>query len=129
LLVNNCKINAYNISRTVTFLFTDIEGSTKLYMSTGKTTLSTWEASFNYKLKEAVETNNGHVFELSEDAFFWAFELAEKALNTAAGALINFANENREGAEVKVRIGIHSGYAEWNIQMNKICTVEFENNW
>lgn len=98
---------------TVTFLFTDIEGSTKLsqdYPDTLQTALDIHNAIMH----NAIESNNGFVFEIVGDAFCCAFEKAEDAVKAAVDAQLGLAIEKWEDAVIKIRIGIHSGPAEWN---------------
>jgi len=55
-------------SGTVTFLFTDIEGSTKL----ARQHPERWEAArarHHFILREAIESNHGYVFQIIGDAF------------------------------------------------------------
>ena len=55
-------------SGTVTFLFTEIEGSTKL----AREHPATWESSrarHHQILREAIEANHGFVFQIIGDAF------------------------------------------------------------
>jgi len=98
-------------SGTVTFLFTDIEGSTKLARSLG----NKWEslrARHHETLRSAIESNNGYVFQIVGDAFCAAFHKAGDALKAATKAQQDFQNEKWEDVPVKVRIGIHTGEGE-----------------
>jgi predicted ATPase/class 3 adenylate cyclase len=98
-------------SGTVTFLFTDIEGSTKLAQSHA----DKWEslrARHHAILKSAIESQNGYVFQIIGDAFCTAFHTAGDALRAAAQAQIDLHSENWGDAPVKVRMGIHTGKAE-----------------
>ena len=91
---------------TVTFLFTDIEGSTKLsqdYPDTLQTSLDIHHAIMH----KAIESNNGFVFEIVGDAFCCAFEKAEDAVKAAVDAQLGLAIEKWEDAVIKIRIGIH----------------------
>jgi len=100
-------------SGTVTFLFTDIEGSTKLAQSLrGK-----WESlqkRHHEILKSAIESNNGYVFQIIGDAFCASFHTAGEALRAAAQAQTDFHNEDWGATPVKVRMGINTGTAESN---------------
>ena len=69
-------------SGTVTFLFTDIEGSTKLAQQHA----DKWEslrACHHAILKSAIESQNGYVFQIIGDAFCAAFHTAGDALRAA----------------------------------------------
>jgi len=98
---------------TVTFLFTDIEGSTRLsqeYPDTLQSALDIHHAI----LKNAVESNNGYVFEIVGDAFCCAFQNAADAVKASVTAQLELANQKWEEAVIRIRIGIHSGSAEWS---------------
>ena len=97
----------------VTFLFTDIEGSTKLAQDYPETLQSALE-KHNVIMRNAIESNNGYVFEIVGDAFCCAFEKAEDAVMAAVDAQLGLSNENWGEEVIKIRIGIHSGTAEWN---------------
>ena len=104
----------------VTFLFTDIEGSTKLSQDYPDTLQNALEKHHSI-LNKAIESNNGFVFEIVGDAFCCAFEKAEDAVKAAVDAQLSLSKEKclpagqaGEDAEIKVRIGIHSGNAEWS---------------
>jgi class 3 adenylate cyclase len=97
---------------TVTFLFTDIEGSTRL----AQQYRDAWEAlrkRHHAILREAIEAQNGYVFQILGDAFCAAFSTAEEAVRAAAKAQIDLNAEKwMEGASIKVRMGIHTGKAK-----------------
>ena len=96
---------------TVTFLFTDIEGSTKLAQKYP----DRWESlreCHHAILKSAIESHNGHVFQIIGDEFCVAFHTAGDALRAAIKSQINLHNENWGDTPIKVRMGIHTGKAE-----------------
>jgi predicted ATPase/class 3 adenylate cyclase len=98
-------------SGTVTFLFTDIEGSTKLAQGHP----DTWESlrkRHDDILRSAIESQNGYVFNIIGDAFCAAFHTASDGLNAAIESQQKLQTENWEGTPVKVRMGLHSGSAE-----------------
>src|SRR6266545_3777525 len=98
-------------SGTVTFLFTDIEGSTKL----AREHQESWEALRSRHhdiLHRAIETHNGYVFQIIGDAFCAAFHTAGDALRAAAKSQLDLYSENWGDAPIKVRMGIHTGKAE-----------------
>ena len=100
-------------SGTVTFLFTDIEGSTKLAQEYP----DQWEAlraRHNAILQAAMEAYNGYVFQIIGDAVCVAFHSASDALNAALNAQWLFQNEPWSPAPVTVRMGIHTGAAQLN---------------
>ena len=97
----------------VTFLFTDIEGSTRLAQEFPESLPAALEKHHSI-LQEAIESNNGFVFKIVGDAFCCAFKKADDAVRAAVDAQINLANENWDDVKIRIRIGIHSGNAEWN---------------
>ena len=97
----------------VTFLFTDIEGSTKLSQEFPDTIQSALEKHHSI-LHNAVESNNGFVFKIIGDAFCCAFDNADKAVKAAVEAQLTLENVKWEDAVIRVRMGIHTGNAEWN---------------
>src|SRR5215510_5430669 len=79
-------------SGTVTFLFTDIEGSTllsQLQPEAMKHTLARHHAI----LRAAIESNSGHVFQIVGDSFSAAFDNALNALNAALDAQRHLRDE------------------------------------
>src|SRR5438034_11825523 len=88
-------------SGTVTFLFTDVEGSTKLLHELGAEGYAAALAEHRRVLREAFERHGGVEVDTQGDAFFVAFP-------TAPGAL-SAAREAQQGLELLVRMGIHTG--------------------
>jgi predicted ATPase/class 3 adenylate cyclase len=88
-------------SGTVTFLFTDIEGSTRLLHEHGAA-YADLLGEHRRHLRAAVARHAGVEVDTQGDAFFVAFGRAEDALATAAEVV------EAEG-QVRVRIGIHTG--------------------
>jgi len=98
-------------SGTVTFLFTDIEESTKLALAYP----NIWEdarARHDSILKSAIESNNGYTFQVIGDAFCAAFHKAGDALLAACNAQQSLLNEPWGEITIRVRMGIHTGEAE-----------------
>jgi predicted ATPase/class 3 adenylate cyclase len=95
---------------TVTFLFTDIEGSTKLSQQY-RDAMPALLARHNQILHQAIERYNGYVFQVVGDSFAAAFHSASDALNAALDAQRNLYNEAWTPAPIKVRMGIHTGAA------------------
>src|SRR5512147_294387 len=95
-------------SGTVTFLFTDIEGSTKLAQEYPDA-MPGLLARHNEILHHAVQSNNGHVFQVTGDAFCAAFRSAGDALRAAIDAQRSLQAEAWLPAAIKVRMGLHTG--------------------
>ncbi len=97
---------------TVTFLFTDIEGSSRL-----------WEASpdamrdalarHDHLLRGAIEAHRGHIFSTGGDGFAAAFQRAGAGIGAAIDAQAALgAEEWPVGAPIRVRMGLHTGEVE-----------------
>ncbi|HXQ33448.1 MAG TPA: adenylate/guanylate cyclase domain-containing protein, partial [Anaerolineales bacterium] len=104
-------------SGTVTFLFTDIEGSTKLSQQYPEA-MPALLARHNQILHQAIERHNGYIFQVVGDSFAAAFHSASDALNTAVDAQQKLCNEAWTPAPIKVRMGIHTGAAQLQIDSN-----------
>ncbi len=100
-------------SGTVTFLFTDIEGSTKLAQEHPEA-MPALLARHNQILRQAIEIHNGYVFQVVGDSFAVAFHSAIDALNTALDTQRFLQSEPWNPAPIKVRMGIHTGTAQLN---------------
>jgi class 3 adenylate cyclase len=98
-------------SGTVTFLFTDIEGSTKLAQQYPDA-MPVLLARHHEILNRAIEARNGTVFQIAGDSFGAAFHTADDALNAALHAQQSLINESWSPARIKVRMGLHTGFAE-----------------
>ena len=97
---------------TVTFLFTDIEGSTHLWEQHPHAMPSAL-ARHDEILRSKIEAHNGHIFKTVGDAFCAAFPTALDALNAAIAAQRAIQTENwGEVGTLTVRSGIHSGAAQ-----------------
>jgi predicted ATPase/class 3 adenylate cyclase len=101
-------------SGTVTFLFTDIEGSTKLAQQYPDA-MPALLARHNQILNQAIETHNGFVFRVVGDSYSASFHNAKDAILAALDAQQNLNNESWSPAPIKVRMGIHSGAAQLEI--------------
>ena len=89
---------------TVTFLFTDVEGSTKLLDELGAEAYANALAEHRRALREAFGAQGGVEVDTQGDAFFFAFPTAPGALEAAADAKKRLAT-----GPISVRIGIHTG--------------------
>ena len=101
-------------SGTVTFLFTDIEGSTKLWEQHPEAMKSAL-AAHDEILKEAIETNHGYVVKTTGDGvhavFVTAMDAIKASLNAQRGFQTSEFFKNSE-VSVRVRMGMHTGEAE-----------------
>ncbi len=86
---------------TVTFLFTDIEGSTRLLQELGAEDYANALAEHRRVLREASERRGGVEVDTQGDAFFVAFSTAPGALDAARAAQAEL--------ELPVRMGLHTG--------------------
>jgi class 3 adenylate cyclase len=94
---------------TVTLVFTDIEGSTRLLRSLGDD-YGTLLRAHRAIVREAVARHGGVEFGTEGDACFLAFPEAGAALAAAAEAQVGLAAADWPGgAAPRVRIGIHTG--------------------
>ena len=98
-------------SGTVTFLFTDIEGSTNLWRTQPETMQ---RSSVRHKeiLQKATEAHGGYIFQVLGDAFYIAYSSAENAIRTAIQSQCALHAEDWSGAAIRVRMGIHTGTAD-----------------
>ena len=89
---------------TVTFLFTDVEGSTRLLHDLGQQAYADALAEHRRVVREACRAHGGVEVDTQGDAFFIAFSTAPAALETAAAM-----REGLNDGPVRVRTGIHTG--------------------
>ncbi len=94
---------------TVTFLFTDIEGSTRLLESLGDAYLGLLERH-HALLREAIAAGEGTEISTEGDAFFAVFPSAPRAVAAATQAQRGLAAETwPSNVAVRVRMGLHTG--------------------
>jgi predicted ATPase len=91
-------------SGTVTFLFTDVEGSTKLLHELGAVEYAEALAEHRRILRQAFGNHGGVEVDTQGDAFFVAFSSASGAIEAGAEALEGLAS-----GPIRVRMGIHTG--------------------
>src|SRR5882724_1832266 len=97
---------------TITFLFTDIEGSTKLWERCPEA-MRLALARHDLILREVIERNHGYVFKTVGDAFCAALPTAPDALQAALEAHLALQREEwGETGPIRVRMGLHTGEAE-----------------
>jgi predicted ATPase/class 3 adenylate cyclase len=89
---------------TVTFLFSDVEGSTRLLRELGAEEYARALAEHRLVVREALAAHGGSEVDTQGDAFFLAFPTANAAVETAEEILVRL-----EESLIRLRIGIHTG--------------------
>jgi predicted ATPase/class 3 adenylate cyclase len=96
----------------VTFVFTDIEGSTRLELALGTARYATVRERHRELLRAAFAANGGTEQSTQGDSFFVLFESARSAIHAAIEGQRALAGEPwPDGIEVLVRMGMHAGEA------------------
>ncbi len=111
-------------SGTVTFLFTDIEGSTRLWQEQPEA-MAIAHARHDEILRNAIESNHGYIFQIVGDSFSAAFHNAIDGLRAVLAAQRGLhpqpaadipptvtMSETSEILTVRVRMGLHTGTAQ-----------------
>jgi predicted ATPase/class 3 adenylate cyclase len=99
---------------TVTFLFTDIEGSTQLWDQHPEA-MKAALARHDSILKTAVASNHGQVLQMAGDGLHAVFETPAQgvaAMLAAQRALRQYAWDEIKPQAIRVRMGLHTGEAE-----------------
>src|SRR5438093_4780281 len=91
-------------SGTVTFLFTDVEGSTRLLHELGAERYAEVLAEHRRLLRQAFSAEGGVEVDTQGDAFFYAFPSARGAVRAAAAGRDSLAR-----GPISVRMGLHTG--------------------
>jgi len=102
-------------SGTVTFLFTDIAGSTALW-ERDRESMQSALAQHDALLRTAIESRGGHIFKTVGDAFCAAFARAQDAVEATVDAQRALASADwtmlGEAGPLRSRMGLHTGEAE-----------------
>ena len=94
---------------TVTFLFTDVEGSTRLLKQLRESYGDVLDAHQSI-LRAAFAASNGQEIDTQGDSFFVAFSRAKDAVEAAVEGQRRLAvHPWPDGAELRVRMGVHTG--------------------
>jgi class 3 adenylate cyclase len=94
---------------TVTFLFTDIEGSTRLLQQLGED-YGRLVSQHRQVMRDAAVKSGGSEIDAQGDSFFFGFARARDAVAGSLAAQRRLAAESWPGeAKVKVRMGLHTG--------------------
>jgi class 3 adenylate cyclase len=88
----------------VTFLFTDVEGSTRLLNEVGETEYARLLDAHRRAIRDAVAQHRGVEVDTQGDAFFCAFDDEREAVAAACDA-----QEALRRGSVSVRMGLHTG--------------------
>jgi class 3 adenylate cyclase len=97
---------------TVTFLFTDIEGSTRLWQQRPEAMKGAL-TRHHALLQAAIASQGGYVFQIVGDAFFAAFQTASTGVAAALAAQRALAREPwGETGPIRVRMALHTGAAD-----------------
>jgi predicted ATPase/class 3 adenylate cyclase len=97
---------------TVTFLFSDVEGSTRL-LARLRVRYAGVLGEHQRLLRAAFDEHDGHEVHTEGDGFFVAFARASDAIAAAVSAQRSLASQRwPEGVELRVRMGVHTGEAE-----------------
>ena len=116
---------------TVTFLFTDIEGSSRLEQRVGTRAYAPLRERHRELLRAAFEAEGGKEQGTAGDSFFVVFPTAAGAIRAAIVAQRALAAEPwPDDAAIRVRIGIHTGEVERSgddyvgIDINRAARIE-----
>ena len=108
----DAKRMAESHTGTITFLFTDVEGSTSLW-ERDSNAMSEALARHDEILRTSIEAHDGHVFKTVGDAFHATFSTAPAALEAALEAQRALLHEEwAETGPLRVRMALHTGTAE-----------------
>src|SRR5690242_16588649 len=95
---------------TVTFVFTDIEGSTKLLQELGDEGYGKVSGDHRRLVRETFGARGGTEIDTQGDAFFFSFPRARDAVAAAVDAQRALRGHDwPEGRELRVRMGLHTG--------------------
>ena len=99
-------------SGTVTFLFTDLESSTRLWED-HPDAMHDALARHDQLVRQAIESHQGYVVKTTGDGFHAAFATAHDALEAALSAQLALSAEPWTSTEpLRARIGVHTGEAQ-----------------
>jgi predicted ATPase/class 3 adenylate cyclase len=89
---------------TVTLVFTDVEGSTRLLEELGTEPYRQVLAEHRRVVRDACGRHQGYEVDYEGDAFFFAFSSADQAV-----AAVSEARAGLESGPIRIRVGIHTG--------------------
>jgi predicted ATPase/class 3 adenylate cyclase len=91
-------------SGTVTLVFTDVEGSTKLLEELGTDAYRDALGEHRRVVRDAFDAHQGYEVDYEGDAFFYAFASAQHAVSAVSEAMVGL-----EAGPIRIRVGIHTG--------------------
>jgi predicted ATPase/class 3 adenylate cyclase len=91
-------------SGTVTLVFTDIEGSTRLLEQLGVEAYREALGEHRRIVRQACARHGGYEVDTEGDAFFYAFQRAQHAVEAIGEAM-----QGLHGGPIRIRVGIHAG--------------------
>ena len=91
-------------SGTVTLVFTDIEGSTRLLHELDQDAYREALSAHRRVVREAFARYSGYEVDYEGDAFFYAFGSARDAVLAVEEAMVGL-----QGGLVRIRVGVHTG--------------------
>src|SRR5215813_14548560 len=95
---------------TVTFVFTDIEGSTRLLQELGDEGYGRVSGDHRRLVRETFRARDGTEIDTQGDAFFFSFPRARDAVAAAVDAQRALRDHTwPDGRELRVRMGLHTG--------------------
>jgi predicted ATPase/class 3 adenylate cyclase len=103
---HDCPVGGELPTGTITFLFTDVEGSTTLLQELGTEMYARALADHRATLRDAFASHRGVEVDTQGDAFFCVFSSARDAVACAAEVQGGLA-----ATPIRVRMGLHSGEA------------------
>ena len=95
-------------SGTVTFLFTDVEGSTRLLHELGAETYAQALAEHRRVIRDACTRHDGVEVDTQGDAFFFAFPTAPGALAAAGEMTEEFSSEKASSLKIEALKSVNS---------------------
>ncbi|MGF1616885.1 MAG: adenylate/guanylate cyclase domain-containing protein [Acidimicrobiia bacterium] len=98
-------------SGTVTFLFTDVAGSTRLW-ETDRESMAADLGVHDRILRDAIDRQDGYLFATGGDSFSAAFPTATLAVEAATSSQLELSRTQWKGPGLTVRMGIHTGTAD-----------------
>jgi predicted ATPase/class 3 adenylate cyclase len=91
-------------SGTVTLVFTDVEGSTRLLEELGTDAYRDALGEHRRVVREAFGAHRGYEVDYEGDAFFYAFASAQAAVSAVSEAMVGLGP-----GPIRIRVGIHTG--------------------